>query len=46
MLPNEQKNSISKSTAERKIFGTGELENKQALNYRVTSLKVDEFASR
>jgi len=27
-------------------FGTGELENKQALNYRITSQKVDEFVTR
>lgn len=27
-------------------FGTGELENEQALNYRITSQKVDEFVTR
>ena len=26
-------------------FGTGDLEDKQALNYRITSQKVDEFVT-
>ena len=30
----------------KNYFGTGELENKQDLNYRITGLKVEELVTR